>query len=195
MAQEIEIEVKSMLSEESYNALLQGFHLDKTAAITQHNHYFETPSFALKAAHSGLRIREKNGSYTLTLKQPHEVGKLETHQALEEKEWLHAKKEGILPEGNVVTQLEALKVPLSELTYVGTLTTERIEINYNQGLLCFDKSLYFDQTDYELEFEGISEEHANSTLLTLLADYKLDYASTENKVRRFFTRKNQIEKA
>ncbi len=50
------------------------------------NHYFETPSFSLKEAGSALRIRHKGATYTLTLKQPAEVGLLETHQVVTEEE-------------------------------------------------------------------------------------------------------------
>lgn len=50
------------------------------------NHYFETPNFSLKEAGSALRIRHKGETYTLTLKQPAEVGLLETHQVVTENE-------------------------------------------------------------------------------------------------------------
>ena len=49
------------------------------------NHYFETPDFSLKAG-SALRIRHKGETYTLTLKQPAEIGLLETHQVVTEDE-------------------------------------------------------------------------------------------------------------
>lgn len=50
------------------------------------NHYFETPDFSLKEAGSALRIRHKGETYTLTLKQPAEIGLLETHQVVTEDE-------------------------------------------------------------------------------------------------------------
>ncbi|GAE37063.1 CYTH domain-containing protein [Halalkalibacter akibai] len=189
MSQEIEIEVKSMITKENYHELLKGFNLTEADAIVQHNHYFETPSFSLKATGSGLRIREKKGIFTLTLKQPHEVGKLETHQVVSHDEWLNAKDNCILPDGKVMNQLRNLKIPTDQLQFVGTLTTKRIEINYEEGQLCFDQSSYFDQIDYEIEFEGKTEHHAKSTLLQLLSSYGLEQTPTHNKVRRFFNTK------
>jgi uncharacterized protein YjbK len=191
MSQEVEIEVKSMLTKEAYNTLLKGFHLLESDAIIQYNHYFETPNFALKNTGSGLRIREKNGSYTLTLKQPYKVGKLETHQSISYEAWQTAQQKSILPAGNVMNQLLKLEIPVEQLEFVGTLTTNRIEIKYEDGILCFDKSYYFDQIDYEIEFEGTSEQHAASTLSKLLSGYDLSQIATENKVRRFFKQKNK----
>jgi uncharacterized protein YjbK len=192
MTQEIEIEVKSMITKKSYYDLLKGFGLTEEDAITQHNHYFETPIFSLKKAGAGLRIREKTGTYTLTLKQPHEVGKLETHQTISENDWLQAKERGEFPSGEVKSQLQFLNIPVNELTYVGTLTTKRIEIQFKGGNLCFDQSSYFDHIDFEIEFEGHSEEHATNTLKNLLTTYHLDITPTENKVRRFFNRKDSL---
>ncbi|MFC0469534.1 CYTH domain-containing protein [Halalkalibacter kiskunsagensis] len=192
MSQEVEIEVKSMITEQSYHELLRAFRLVEEDAVLQHNHYFETPSFSLKEAGSGLRIREKSRTYTLTLKQPHKVGKLETHQTISEDIWIQAKETGKLPSGQVKAQLELLSIPVNELQFVGTLSTKRIEVEYEEGNLCFDQSSYFDQIDYEIEFEGKSEEHATNTLKNLLTTYQLDLIPTENKVRRFFNRKNSL---
>ncbi|WP_212685903.1 CYTH domain-containing protein, partial [Salmonella enterica] len=83
MAQEIEIEFKNLLTEEEYLKLLSNLPFPKYSQ-TQTNYYFETEDFSLKAHGSALRIREKNGNYTLTLKETHELGLLETHDALTE---------------------------------------------------------------------------------------------------------------
>ncbi|MBP3949511.1 CYTH domain-containing protein [Bacillus suaedae] len=192
MSQEVEIEVKSMVDKNGYLTLLQAFGLNQKDAICQHNHYFESNNFSLKEKGAGLRIREKDGQYTLTLKQPHTIGKLETHQTLTVDEWLTAKKKHIIPVGAVQDQLNSLQIPINELRYVGTLTTHRIEINYNSGLLCFDRSEYFDQSDYEIEFEGKDEQHALQTLTDMLRENGLSLIATENKVRRFFRRKLEL---
>ncbi|WP_227936850.1 CYTH domain-containing protein [Alkalihalobacillus deserti] len=191
MSQEVEIEVKSMLTERAYHLLLKGFGLQETDAVVQHNHYFETPNFSLKGKQSGLRIREIARTFTLTLKQPFKVGKLETHQQLSYQEWQLAQAKGKLPDGQVMNQLIQLEIPVDQLKFQGTLTTSRIEFEYEGGILCFDKSSYFDQVDYEIEYEGKSEEHANSTLSMILSNYQLSPLATENKVRRFFNLKNQ----
>lgn len=48
MNQELEFEAKSMLNEQSFAQLLQSFSVKMEQAVTQHNHYFETPDFRLK---------------------------------------------------------------------------------------------------------------------------------------------------
>ncbi|ARK31454.1 CYTH domain-containing protein [Halalkalibacter krulwichiae] len=195
MSQEIEIEVKSMLTEAGFFQLLKHFNLKEEEAIIQHNHYFETATFSLKEKGAGLRIREKQGIFTLTLKQPHKVGKLETHQSLSFESWLQAKEEGLLPNGEVMKQLQQLDIPVVQLQYQGTLSTSRIEMPYNEGVLCFDKSSYFDKIDFEIEYEGQSEQHANTTLLNILSQVNLTPTSTENKVRRFFSEKLKVDKS
>jgi uncharacterized protein YjbK len=189
MAQEIEIEVKTMVTEDAYLTLLKAFHFDPNEAIVQNNHYFETNDFFLKSVNAALRIRERNERFTLTLKQPHQTGLLETHQILTKAESTVALQQGSLPNGEVLDQLNQLKIPVKQLTHLGTLTTSRIEFEYKDGLLCLDKSTYFDVTDYEVEFEGTSEEHAETTLNALLKEFGLSKQPTENKVRRFFARK------
>ncbi|WP_062048079.1 CYTH domain-containing protein [Bacillus sp. JCM 19034] len=91
MNQEIEIEVKSMLTYENFNKLLHFFNVQNDRLVSQHNHYIETTSFSLKEKGAGLRVREKENNYTFTLKQPHYIGKLETHQKLTKNEWLQIK--------------------------------------------------------------------------------------------------------
>lgn len=186
------MEVKSILHKQAFTALVNGFQLTPDQAVTQHNHYFETPSFALKEKRAALRVREIAGAYTLTLKQPHQEGKLETHQPLHAVEWKQLKEEQRMPDGDVYRQLASLNIPLAELAYAGTLTTKRIEIAYKDGLLCFDESHFFDQVDYEIEFEGTSLTHAEETLSQLLEQYGISTRPTENKVRRFFRRKHEL---
>ncbi|NEU29650.1 CYTH domain-containing protein [bacterium LRH843] len=190
--QEVEFEEKSMLSEQSYLNLLNGFKTNESDAVIQHNDYFETLSFDLKHSRSALRIRTIGQAYTLTLKQPHDKGILETHQAITEKEWSHATKANIIPFGDVYRQLQSLCIPIDKLIYLGRLTTKRIELPYKNGTLCLDKSLYFDQIDYEVEFEGTDEVHARTTLLTLLTDYNITPKHADNKVKRFFKRKKEL---
>src|SRR5699024_12592300 len=81
--QQIEIERKTMLTEAEFELLLKKLPFE-SAPIIQTNYYFETEDLALKRNRSALRIRQKNNSYTLTLKEPHEEGVLETNEPLTE---------------------------------------------------------------------------------------------------------------
>ena len=106
MTQEIEIEFKNIVTEDEFSTLCQSFSIN--AFTKQVNHYFETPSFSLKEAGSALRIRHKGETYTLTLKQPAEVGLLETHQVVTEDEKNDDGNNTII-EGPVVDQLQNYK--------------------------------------------------------------------------------------
>ncbi|WP_100373489.1 CYTH domain-containing protein [Bacillus sp. FJAT-45037] len=194
MSQEIEIEVKSLVNEKAFYDLLSMLQLSMEDASTQRNHYFETQHFHLKEKKSALRIREKNNTYTFTLKQPHSEGLLETHQKLTKSEATKAIETGYTPPGEIHNQLITLNIEPSELMFLGTLTTRRLEISYEDGLLCFDHSTYLDQEDYELEFEGHSLSHASDTIKSLFLQANVEMITTPNKVQRFFNRKQQINR-
>ncbi|MDQ0207884.1 CYTH domain-containing protein [Alkalicoccobacillus murimartini] len=190
MSQEFEYEAKSLLSLSDFSTLIHHLKLQEHKAITQHNHYFETPDSELSAAGSALRIREKNDKAILTLKQPSEDGGLlETHQVLTEKEKEEALANGTLPNGQTTSQLNSLLLAHNQLSFLGTLTTERIEVSYQDGSLCLDKSSYLGDVDYEVEFEGSSMKSAHQTLTSLLNEVGISPMKTPNKVARFFMRK------
>lgn len=187
MTQEIEIEFKNMLTKEEFHRLCESFAV--TTFIKQVNHYFETPSFSLKKKGSALRIREKNGTYTVTLKQPAETGLLETHQSVTKQEADWMMETGTIIPGAVYDQLLSLHVPVGQLHYYGSLTTQRAEMLYENGTLVFDHSFYFHHDDYELEYEVQTEETGKKSFLHLLEQYNIPVRSTKNKVQRFFLAK------
>ncbi len=194
MTEEIEIEGKALVTKDDFLTLLKSFHVNEDEAIVQNNYYFETPVFSLKQQFSALRIRKKNGAYTLTLKEPHDSGILETHQSISEHEWTIAIEHNKFPEGTIVNKLRLRKIPIEQLQFVGQLLTRRIEFPYKNGLLCLDISEYFDKVDYEIEFEGTSTEHVQSTLATLFSTLNITPIYADNKMRRFFKRKNELDK-
>lgn len=190
MSQEIEIEFKNMLTKEEFHRLCESFAI--TTFIEQVNHYFETSSFSLKEKSSALRIREKNGAYTITLKQPAVTGLLETHQTVtkQEAEWMM--ETGTMIPGAVYDQLLLLDIPVEQLQYYGSLTTQRAEMLYENGTLVFDHSFYFHHDDYELEYEVQTEETGKKSFLHLLAQYNIPVRPTKNKVQRFFLAKQNV---
>lgn len=187
MTQEIEIEFKNIVTKEEFHTLCNTFSIENFQ--TQVNHYFETDTFSLKKAGSALRIRHKNGTYTLTLKQPAAVGLLETHQIVTEEEANRMMETNTIIKGAVADQLHALHIPLSSLTYMGSLTTERAETEYEGGTLVFDHSFYYDQDDYELEYEVTDEKMGKQHFHTLLTKHNIPVRHTNNKVKRFFLAK------
>ena len=137
MTQEIEIEFKNLLTKQEFDKLTDFFGFTNDAFKLQENHYFDTPDFQLKASGAALRIRFKNGSYVLTLKEPAKIGLLETHQQLnkEEAEGLLFSNER-LREGTITKQLQNLGVKSDDLRFFGTLSTARAEKKNRRRLNC-----------------------------------------------------------
>lgn len=186
MTQEIEIEYKNLLTREEFDSLLTKLPFPKDSQV-QTNYYFETEDFALRSQSSALRIREKNGNYQLTLKEPHPEGLLETHDFLTEKEafsWLHG---NICEKPHVIKQLENLNIPYKELLYFGKLKTERREVNYKNVLIVLDISTYNGHIDYEFELEAPDRESGKRLFHQLLEEYHIVLKETPNKIERFFS--------
>lgn len=189
MEQSIEIEFKNMLTQKEYQYLLEFFKITQDEIIIQENHYFDTAAFDLKNARSALRIREKQNQFEMTLKQPAEVGLLETSQALTRKEAESAILFGKIPEGIIQQVLEGMNIPFAELEYFGSLITKRVEKKVNNGLLVLDHSQYLNKEDFELEYEVLDFEQGQKDFLTFLNDHGIPKRKTENKIMRFYNQK------
>lgn len=189
LKQEIEIEFKNIVTKEEFDRLRSHFQLTENQFISQENHYFDTPDFSLKDCGAALRIRSKKNKFVLTLKQPHQEGLLETHEALtneQAKELL----DGSAKIPSTIQQLITdLQVDSHSLTYFGTLRTSRAEIPYKNGLLVLDHSFYLGAEDYELEYEVTDANEGAKYFEQLLTELDIKKKPTENKIRRFYKRK------
>ncbi|MFP7494775.1 CYTH domain-containing protein [Terribacillus saccharophilus] len=186
MPQEIEIEFKNLLTEAEFNQLYKSLDMENTPVIQQVNHYFETKDFQLKQLGSALRIREKNGKFQSTLKQPHADGLLETHDELTEqqaKAWLQGK---ITLGPEISKQLQELGISAAELVYGGALETVRRERRYLETTVVLDKSTYGSTTDYELELEAHSYAHGEHVFQSVLSEHGIGKRETPNKIQRFY---------
>ncbi|MCM3602431.1 CYTH domain-containing protein [Robertmurraya korlensis] len=192
MSQHIEIEFKNMLTKEEYLHLITEFSINETMIDTQINHYFDTEKFQLKEMGSALRIREKEGRFELTLKQPLAVGLLETNQELTKDVAFSMLQGGSLPSGIVRDQLEKNDFPINKLQYFGSLTTKRCELQYKGGLLVLDHSLYLLKEDYELEYEVEDPVEGELTFKQLLQSFNIPIRVTENKIKRFYNQKYSL---
>ncbi|WP_070119731.1 CYTH domain-containing protein [Bacillus marinisedimentorum] len=194
MAREIEIEFKNIVQKDEFERLKAVFHIEQQAFHLQMNHYFDTPSFSVKEKGAALRIREKNGSLTLTLKQPHPDGLLETHQKLAQQQAEQLQNSGKMPDGDVKQALHSLNVTGEQIQYLGKLATLRAETEYKGGTLVFDESTYLEKTDYEIEYETDSAEQGEKAFHDLMKDHGIPLRDTRNKIRRFFDEKQKAEK-
>lgn len=192
MMQELEIERKNLLTKDEYNRLITGLSLTDVTPENQRNHYFETADFQLKQTGSALRIREKNGAYVLTLKEPQGDGLLETHEPLtkEEAHQLIANNGTMKPA--IEMRIKALGVPVEALFFGGTLETNRIEVNQDDVLVVLDESHYLGHVDYELEVEGPSLKVTEARLAALLARFSITKKETPNKIARFYSALNNV---
>ncbi|WP_163972044.1 CYTH domain-containing protein [Oceanobacillus halotolerans] len=185
MTQEIEIEYKNLLSKGEFQLIKTHFSFPQQGT-SQTNYYFETKDFALKKHGCALRIRKKGDLYTLTLKEPHAEGLLETHDIISEDiatKWLHGM---IIPQPNTSKQLASKDITGDDLVYFGNLTTTRRELSYQDALLVLDYNTYHDKTDYELEVEAPSSKIGERVFQSILDQFSIPKRSTPNKIERFF---------
>jgi uncharacterized protein YjbK len=189
MSETIEIEFKNLLKKVEYETLLKAFQVEEKAAFIQTNHYFDTPEFTLKDKGSALRIREKYNSFEMTLKQPADIGLLETTQVLSANDFQLAIEYHEFPKGIVQDRLEQLKVIVNNIEYFGSLTTRRVEFPYKNGLLVLDHSHYLDTEDYEIEYEVEDFQQGQIVFQELLKQYEIPIRITPNKIARFYQQK------
>lgn len=186
MVQEIEMESKNLLTKKEYNKLIDFFELRTEDALSQINHYFETPTFQLKGKGAALRIRKKKDTWQLTLKEPYQDGLLETHDTLTEMEansWINNK---LITKPAVGEQLDSLGIDMQALRYGGSLKTNRIEVPYKQALVVIDYSIYNNTFDYELEVESDTRKKSEDVLNTLMDQLQISKKPTPNKIERFY---------
>lgn len=197
MDKHIEIEFKNLLTKSEFDLLKSSLNFTEGDFQTQTNYYFDTANFQLKQQKSALRIREKNGQYELTLKQPHENDLLETNDILTKEaaeiainaknlnqpEFLHHELFFILKENGI---------SLEDITLFGSLKTLRAEKEYKGGLLVLDNSYYLNEEDFELEYEVSDRANGEVIFKELLAEYRIPMRETENKVKRLYNRKTSL---
>ncbi|MDQ0351788.1 uncharacterized protein YjbK [Alkalibacillus filiformis] len=184
--QEIEIEFKNLLTKEEYERLAVHYIKDSSEIKQQINYYFETNDFELRSKRAALRIREKNGEYIATLKQPVENGLLETHDVLSAEQFDQWLQDDINLPPNINKQLNEIGVTGDQLSYKGALQTNRFEEKNDQYIIVLDHSQYNQTEDYELELEVYDYEYGKRLFSELLKKFKIEKRETSNKIARFF---------
>src|SRR5690606_18502703 len=193
MNQKVEIEFKNMLTSEEFQNVISYFKIKEQDFKKQENFYFDTSSFILAKHSSALRIRSKNDSYELTLKQPHPDGMLESNLSLTKNEAKAFIDKRQLPDSAKYMRelLASLKVKPSDLKLLGSLTTSRCEIDYKDGLLSIDHNFYLGKEDYELEYEANDKQTGKMIFSQLLEELHITQKPAKNKILRFFEAKYQ----
>ncbi|MEW5323012.1 CYTH domain-containing protein [Geobacillus thermoleovorans] len=193
MHQEIEIELKNLLTAAEFATVRAAFGLDDGAFFRQENYYFDTSSFALKEQAAALRIRAKEGRFTLTLKQTRADGSLlETHESITPSE-AEALLAGAPLRGTIAVLLSEMGVNPQEVRCFGSLVTDRAEWPHEGGTLCLDHNRYLQREDYELEYEVDHVEAGEKRFLRLLGALGIPRRPAPNKIARFYARKKEME--
>lgn len=140
-----ELEFKTIITKEQYESLLKEFDLENNI-FSQTNYYFDTEDTKLLNSHIVLRIRQKGENYKLTKKAEAEaeVGADETHI------FISKDKANELLENGFDAKIMDLPYFVRKMAQ---LTTFRVKTPYLSGTLFFDKSEYYGNVDYEIEFE------------------------------------------
>ncbi|MUV36509.1 Glutathione transferase [Lentibacillus sp. JNUCC-1] len=186
MTQEVEIELKNLLTQSEMESLHKKLKFPEKPFV-QSNYYFETPDFTLREQGAALRIRKKNNTYTLTLKERHPKGLLETHDALTKEEAVSWLSGAPVKKVNTGKQLQSLGIIEENLKLFGELTTKRWEITHSGALVVLDHSLYNGQEDFELEVEGSSQEQVKEVFRHVLEYENIPHRTTPNKIARLFS--------
>jgi uncharacterized protein YjbK len=194
LSKNIEIEFKNMITKDEFSTLIKFLGINEQDFTEQVNHYFDTPEFSLKSNASALRIRRKNESFEMTLKQPHPEGLLETTENLTESEAQQVLKKGKIPFEQIKKAIEELGVNPDNLQYFGSLSTTRAEKNYLNGLAVLDHSRYLKKEDFEIEYEAGNREEGETIFLNLLKQLNIPVRKTENKIKRFYNEKYRQQK-
>lgn len=187
MNEQIEIEYKILLSQDIFEKLLKTY--VNHNEYTQTNYYFTHP--LLKQKKYMLRIREKQGSFELTLKRPHGEHRLETNIML-----TYQEKEDFFHKTNISNEitdiLRSEGIFLADLQQEFSLTTHRYDIQFDEGILSLDHNLYLGKEDYELEFEVYDEKEGYQKFLEIIKPYHLNYSShCPSKIARVYNEINR----
>ncbi len=183
MSNAIEIEAKSLVSQEDYRKLAKLF--AEYPRYMQTNYYIDSEDRVLAKSGIALRIREKGDRYELTLKTPLSEGLLEKNVAISLAQFEDFKSKGIFPKGDTSRFLTMLDFDVASLKILTSLTTDRIDVEYEGGLLSIDRNVYSGTTDYEVEFEYNNLEGAKAIMTRLFQENQIPVAfSSTSKTRR-----------
>ncbi len=175
MSTNVEIEAKILVTESEFATLLAFLKVTPDDAVMQCNHYIDTPTSALRRFGFGLRVRERQGTFTLTLKSPLAEGTLEKNQTIKKDAYLRLKKDGAFPDGTVRDFLVTLGFPIAELRVITSLTTWRIDTVYHDRALSLDRNEYSGCLDFEIESEQSAISLAAETLKNLCEEVAIQY--------------------
>ena len=183
MSNAIEIEAKALVSKADYEKLALKY--KNYGAYIQVNHYIDSADGILSKEKLALRIRERDNHFEMTLKVPLSQGLLEKNSTWNKETFVNFRDNGVFPDGDIKKMLNMLDIHTKSLKIITSLTTERIDVPYENGKLSIDKNTYSGMNDYEIELEHNNEGDAEKYLEQLLKENAIPYAlNKKSKVAR-----------
>jgi uncharacterized protein YjbK len=178
MQSNIEIEAKVLLTKEQYDKVYKALGMNPSMSYSQTNFYIDSKDRVLKNNDVALRIREKKGTYVLTLKTPMSEGLLEKNQELNAQEAMEMITDNLFPEGDIKEFLEILDIDTSKLVVLAKLTTLRTEKDSEaeEEEISLDQNTYGKHVDYELEVDKSAMALAQQKIAEILDPLKIKYA-------------------
>lgn len=188
MQKSIEVEFKTLLTEEEYEKLMTKFKGNRIDLQT--NHYFDTPRFSLKALDASLRVRQRE-FLELTLKRKKGYSMQEATTQIDDNTFEQMRENGIMPEGDIKNELSSLIGDQKIMNFM-SLSTYRMFFPYKNGVLFIDKSTYCGTTDYELEYEAQSYHAGKKEFVEIINNLGIQYKKSDKKIKRAYNAYKKI---
>ena len=174
----MEYEARVMISESEYLKIKEEYlNIGRICReFTNKNTYFDSPDLYLTHHHMVLRIREIDGlEKELTLKVKGEDGDIEITHNIESEEEYQKLLSGNISNLEIEKEVSNRGGDIKSLGVITTLTTERVEVKFDDHLLVIDKNFYNNKVDFNLEVESTSRELAKEYLEKVISKYGIAY--------------------
>ena len=174
----MEYEARVMISESEYLKIKEEYlNIGRICReFTNKNTYFDSPDLYLTHHHMVLRIREIDGlEKELTLKVKGEDGDIEITHNIESEEEYQKLLSGNISNLDIEKEISSRGGDIKSLGVITTLTTERVEVEFDDHLLVIDKNFYNNKVDFNLEVESTSRELAKEYLEKVISKYGIAY--------------------
>lgn len=176
MINNIEVEYKILLSKDNFDKL-SNLYPDKIFT-KQVNTYYDTKNNDLRRMHCGMRIREKDNKFLITLKVPTIKG----HEEFEC--YVSENSSNMFKTSEINIILKKLGI-FDDVIAIGECVTYRAVIKTNKAELCFDINEYNGITDYEIEYEQTTDHDGITEFNKILSQVGLTYfKNCPSKIKR-----------
>lgn len=181
MINNLEIEYKCLVNREQFEKL-SNLYPNKTF-IRQKNTYYDTKTNDLQQKKCALRIREKEGTFLVTLKTPAENGHHEYEYYVTEN------SPTMFSKGEIVSILHELNI-YDEMIAIAECVTYRAVVETELAELCFDINEYNGFVDYEIEYEQKVDHDGKKEFNKILSKINLNFTKNcASKIKRTFNTK------